>query len=204
MANFASLRGPVGLNRVYVEVPEGKLDIDPWLVNLKHGRTFATNGPLLGFSLGDQPLGGELKLAADPHEIKFKAWVRSIVPVDHLEIVCNSAVARELKLNDKQDSADIEGTLPIAESGWCLLRAWGEKARYPILDLYPYATTSPIYVSVAGSKLRAKEDATYFIAWIDQLISATQSNTDWNTNSEKMTVLDQLSQARKVYEKLLE
>jgi hypothetical protein len=59
-------------------------------------------------------------------------------------------------------------------------------------------------VSVAGSKLRAKEDATYFIAWIDQLISATQSNTDWNTNSEKMTVLDQLSQARKVYEKLLE
>lgn len=29
MANFASLRGPVGLNRVYVEVPEGKLDIDP-------------------------------------------------------------------------------------------------------------------------------------------------------------------------------
>ncbi len=29
MANFASLRGPVGLNRVYVEVPEGKLDDRP-------------------------------------------------------------------------------------------------------------------------------------------------------------------------------
>jgi len=45
MANFASLRGPVGLNRVYVEVPKGKLDVDPWLANLKRGRTFATNGP---------------------------------------------------------------------------------------------------------------------------------------------------------------
>jgi len=94
--------------------------------------------------------------------------------------------------------------LPIAESGWCLLRAWSEKASYPILDLYPYATTSPIYVTVAGYKAHAKEDAAYFIAWIDQLIAATQSNTDWNTNSEKTTVLDQLSRARKVYEKLLE
>ncbi len=204
MANFASLRGPVGLNRVYVEVPEGKLDVEPWLANLKQGRTFATNGPLLGFSLGDQPLGAELKLTAGTQEVKFKAWMRSIVPVDHLEIICNGAVARELKLGEKQDTADVEGTLPIAESGWCLLRAWSEKAHYPILDLYPYATTSPIYVSVAGSKPRAKEDAAYFIAWIDQLIAAAQANTDWNTNSEKAIVLDQLSRARKVYEKLLE
>ncbi len=44
----------------------------------------------------------------------------------------------------------------------------------------------------------------YFISWIDQLIVAAQANTDWNTNSEKATVLDQLSRARKVYEKLLE
>src|SRR4029077_17767926 len=71
MANFASLRGPVGLNRVYVKVPAGKLGIDPWLANLKRGRTFATNGPLLGFALGDQPLGGELKLTAGAHEVKF-------------------------------------------------------------------------------------------------------------------------------------
>ena len=204
MANFASLRGPVGLNRVYVEVPEGKLDIDPWLANLKRGRTFATNGPLLEFSLGDQPLGGELKLSAGTHEVKFKARMRSIVPVDHLEVICNGAVARELKLDKNGDSADVEGALPIAETGWCLLRAWSEKAHYPILDLYPYATTSPIYVMVAGSKPHAKEDAAYFIAWIDQLIAAAQSNIDWNTNSEKTMVLDQLSRARKVYDRLLE
>jgi hypothetical protein len=41
MANFASLRGPVGLNRVYAEVPAGALDIKPWLDSLKRGRTFA-------------------------------------------------------------------------------------------------------------------------------------------------------------------
>ena len=203
MANFASLRGPVGLNRVYVEVPDGKLDIEPWLANLKRGRTFATNGPLLGFSLGDHSVGSEVKLPAGTQEVKFKAWLRSIVPIDHLEVICNGAVARELKLGSNRNTADVEGTVPISTTGWCLLRAWNEQAKYPILDLYPYATTSPIYVDVAGSKLNAREDASYFITWIDQLTAAARANSDWNSDAEKSTVLDQLSQARKVYEKLL-
>jgi TolB protein len=203
MANFASLRGPVGLNRVYVEVPKGPLDVEPWLANLKRGRSFATNGPLLGFTLADQPLGGEVKLPAGTHEVKFKAWLRSIVPVDHLEVICNGKTVRDLKLNANNDSADEQGTLPISATGWCLLRASSEKAKYPILDLYPYATTSPIYITVNGSKLQAKEDAAYFIAWIDQLIATAQQNKDWNTDAEKLAVLDQLSRARKEYEKLL-
>ena len=203
MANFSSLRGPVGLNRVYVEVPKGALAIEPWLENLKRGRTFATNGPLLKFSLGDQPIGGEVKLAAGTHQVRFKAWLRSIVPVDQLEIICDGKVARELKLNDRRDSADEEGTLPISSTGWCLLRASTDKAVYPVLDQYAYATTSPIYITVAGSKPHPSDDAVYFVAWIDQLIAGADANKDWNTDAEKATVLEQLSQARKVYETLL-
>jgi hypothetical protein len=56
---------------------------------------------------------------------------------------------------------------------------------------------------VANSKLNAGDAASYFIAWIDQLIAAARTNSDWNSESEKSTVLDQLSQARKVYERLL-
>ncbi len=144
-----------------------------------------------------------MKLPTGTHEVKFKAWLRSIVSIDHLEVICNGAVARELKLDGNRNAADVEGTVPISTTGWCLLRAWNEKAKYPILDLYPYATTSPIYVDVAGSKLNAGDDASYFIAWIDQLIAAARTNSDWNSDSEKTTVLDQLSQARKVYVKLL-
>jgi TolB protein len=203
MANFASLRGPVGLNRVYVEVPMGPLEIEPWLANLKRGRTFATNGPLLGFSLGGEAPGGEVKLSR-PAEIKFAAWLRSIVPVDHLEVICNGKVIRELKLTGNRDTATEEGTLPIADSGWCLLRAASDNARYPVLDLYPYATTSPIYVTVSGSKPRPAEDVAYFEAWIDQLVAAAEANPDWNSKAEKQTVLDQLSRARKIYEQLLQ
>ena len=61
-------------------------------------------------------------------------------------------------------------TIPISQSGWCLLRAWSDKAEHPVLDAYPYATTSPIYVTVAGSAAKPTEDAAYFIAWIDRMI----------------------------------
>ncbi len=59
MANFASLRGPVGMNRVYVR-SGAPLDHAGWLDSLKAGRSFATNGPLLEFTLGGRELGQEL------------------------------------------------------------------------------------------------------------------------------------------------
>jgi TolB protein len=199
MANFASLRGPVGLNRVYVKVPAGPLNIETWLDSLKHGRTFATNGPLLGFSLGGKQLGDEVSLPARENKMKFTAWLRSFVPIDHLQFICNGDVVRDLKMNGDRETADVEDTIPLSRSGWCLLRAWSEKAEHPILDMYPYATTSPIYVTVAGSHPKPAEDAAYFIAWIDRMIDAAKSNQDWNTEAEKAAVLETLTSARKVY-----
>ncbi len=52
MANYASLRGPVGMNRVYARVPEGEWTPATWMAALKAGRSFATNGPLLGIHAG--------------------------------------------------------------------------------------------------------------------------------------------------------
>jgi Tol biopolymer transport system component len=199
MANFASLRGPVGLNRVYAKVPAGPLNIGVWLDSIKRGRTFATNGPLLGFSLGDKQLGDDLSLPAGENKVKFTAWLRSFVPIDHLQLICNGEVVRDLKLNADRKAADVKDAIPISRSGWCLLRAWSDKAEHPVLDMYPYATTSPIYITVAGSQPRPTEDAAYFIAWIDRMIDTAKSNHDWNTEAEKTAVLEMLSSARRVY-----
>jgi len=199
MANFASLRGPVGLNRVYADVPQGPLNIESWLSSLKHGHTFATNGPLLGFTLGGRKLGDELRLPASENKIKFTAWLRSMVPIDHLEVICNGRVVRELKLTDDRETANVEDVIPISQSGWCLLRAWSDKAEHPVLDAYPYATTSPIYVTVAGEPAKPAEDAAYFIAWIDRMMQDAKSNRDWNTQAEKISTLNLLEQARAVY-----
>jgi len=199
MANFASLRGPVGLNRVFVEVPEGPMNVDPWLENLKKGHTFATNGPLLGFTLDQKQVGENVQLKAQSKAVPYKVWLHSIVPIDHLEIVCNGQVAKEFPLNGEKTSADFSGTITLTSQGWCVLRAWSEKAEYPVLDLYPYATTSPIYLYSPGTKPEAKEDAAYFVAWIDRLIANAAANKSFNSDAEKQAVIDELEQARAIY-----
>ena len=197
MANFASLRGPVGLNRVYVRTPPGPLRMELWLEGLRKGHSFATNGPLIDFALGGKSIGDELNLPEGRHELQFTAWLRSIVSVDHLEIVCNGQVVKSLPLLGSRHSADARGTLPIEKSGWCLLRAWSEKAEHPVLDSYPYATSSPIYVTVGGAPVRSPVDAAYFLAWIDRLKKATEAHQDWNTAAEKAEVLKLLAEAAK-------
>jgi TolB protein len=198
MGNYASLRGPVGLNRVYAETTEGPLRIGPWLDAIKAGRTFATNGPLLRFSLDGQTIGGEVRLEKK-QGVHFSADLFSIVPIDHLQIVCNGKVARELALNKDHMGAHVDGSISLGASGWCILRAFSDKAEYPILDLYPYATTSPVYINVAGSSVRNPDDATYFVNWMDRLIAAARTNTSYNTDDEKQSVLSMLQTAREKY-----
>jgi TolB protein len=152
--------------------------------------------------LNGKEVGDTLQLPAGKSEVKLNAWLRSIVPINHLELICNGKVARELKLNPDEESADIEDTISGLQSGWCLLRASSDKATYPLLDLYPYATTSPIYIDVANSAPVQKEDAAYFEAWIDRMVAAAKAFQYWNNAEEKSAVLQQLAQARGVYEHL--
>ena len=204
-ANYAApIRSQVGINRVYVKTPLGPVDahlVDSWFEALKQGRTFVTNGPLLEFGIGNALVGDDLQLK-EAQTIVFKARLRSIVPVDRLEVVCNGRVAKEIALEGNRQSANAEGTLPIYDSGWCVLRTWSENAKYPVMDKYAYATTSPIYVTVDGKKSRSPQDARYFAAWIDRTIEATTTYPDWNSEAEKERVLGRLKEAKEIYQAL--
>ena len=199
MANFSSLRGPVGMNRVYAQVSADASLPKDWLQALKDGRSFATNGPLLGLTLGGAPVGATLTFDAAQKSVKFTAGLRSIVAVDHLDLVCNGRVVRAFVKHSPIDHADLEGTIPLSSSGWCVLRAFSDAARYPVLDNYVYATTSPIYVTIAGAKPHSSEDAKYFAAWIDRITETTAAYPDWNNAAEKRSVLSRLAQAKSVF-----
>jgi len=199
MANFASLRGPVGMNRTYVRVP-GEGTVEDWLEGLKRGRSFATNGPLLGLTLGGAGVGDELKFAAAPPRVAFSVHLRSIVAVDHLELVCNGRVARSFVTRAPLDRLDAEGDIPLNSSGWCLLRASTDSARDEVLDNYVYATTSPIYISIGGAAPRSPEDAKYFAAWTDRLAESTSRYPDWNSLAEKRAVLERIAHAKALFE----
>jgi hypothetical protein len=198
----APIRGQVGFDRAYVWTPGWPANIETWMDGLKRGRTFATNGPLVEFKLAGEMVGSELKYDAPQGAVPFTAKLRSIVPVDHLEVVCNGQAVQSLKLDGDRESLDATGTIPLKESGWCVLRTWSEKAEYPVLGNYAYATTSPVYVTIGGKRAYSKQDADYFVAWIDRTIDITGQYPDWNSAEEKQHVMTKLREAREVYEKL--
>ncbi len=66
-------------------------------------------------------------------------------------------------------------------------------------DFLPFATTSPIYVTVDGQPARSPEDANFFLAWIDRLIQMASVHDAYNTADEKDAVLKTLGDARSVF-----
>jgi Tol biopolymer transport system component len=200
MANYASLRGPVGINRTYAWLPESSSDPavrqQQWLDAVRAGHTVATNGPIVGLSVDGQRPGDTLELAAGGGEIEFRGFLRSAVPIDHLELVVNGEVVRSFETDERGHSADISGTVAIDDSGWLLLRAWNEDSHPLIFDLYPYATTSPVYIKVGGQAATSPEDADYYLAWLGRIREAVEAHEDFNNESERNTILANLDAAR--------
>jgi hypothetical protein len=201
MANYASLRGPVGMNRVYAKT--GAFPDHPsWLGAIKAGRSFVTNGPLASFSLGGREAGEEITLPAGGGVLEARIGLASIVPVDRLEVVGNGRVVATVPITGEGLAAQASLELRVPESGWYLLRARAERSRHPVLDIYPYATTSPIYVTVGGRPARSKADAEYFVAWIRRVEEAAALHDGYNTPAERQGVLATLAAGRAAFESL--
>jgi hypothetical protein len=69
-----------------------------------------------------------------------------------------------------------------------------------VQDIYPYASTSPIYVTVDRQAPRSPEDATYFVSWLDRVIAGATARNDYNSAQEKQKTLQYLSAARTVFQ----
>jgi hypothetical protein len=205
MANYASLRGPVGMDRTYVRVKNWPADADArrdiWIQHLKDGKSIATNGPLVGLTVNGQGPGAVLEFDSAPR-IDYGGFLRSMVPVDELEIVFNGKVIRRIELAGDSMSATFSGEMGIDESGWLVLRASSRRPHPDLLDLYPYATTSPIYINIDGKGPRSASDAEYLLAWARRVRQGALAHEDYNSEQEKLEVLQHIDAAVAVYENM--
>jgi hypothetical protein len=200
MTNYSSLRGPVGLNRVYLHTETR--DPESLKAAIRGGHSFATNGPLLGLLVDGKAPGETLELPAAGGTVTVDAALRSIVPVTDWEIVFNGKVLRRLTIQQGGTSGEAKLTLPIRTSGWLLVRAVSPEPNALVQDLYPYATTNPVWIEVQGKRQSSPPDAAYFVRWIDRVIASVAARDDYNTEAEKAAVLDELRRARAVYERM--
>ncbi|HZF25328.1 MAG TPA: CehA/McbA family metallohydrolase [Steroidobacteraceae bacterium] len=198
MTNYASLRGPVGLNRVYLatseRTPQALKDA------LKQGHGFATNGPLLGLKVDGVAPGDTLQLKAKTSRVHVEAAVRSIVPLSDIELVFNGRVLKRLRPDRAGTSMDFEAEVAIPGSGWMLLRATNTTPQTLVQDIYPYGTTNPVWIDAGAPAPSASDDARYFVRWIDRVIESASARDDYNTAEEREQTLDYLRSARAIYE----
>jgi hypothetical protein len=88
--------------------------------------------------------------------------------------------------------------LPIPQSGWIGFRATGPI--HPDHSGGPFeAHANPVYVEVAGKRAGSKEDAEYFLAWLDRLSVFIRQRDRLPSAEIKQHVEHQLESAREVY-----
>jgi hypothetical protein len=188
------------MNRVFVDTGG---DASPGVLRdaLRAGRTFASNGPLLGLELaGAHP--GDIVRRDETGPLPYRVALRSPVPVDHLELIHNGRVIRSFRLAGDRRAFDAEGQLDVPAGGWLLLRAWNDGAHPLVLDAYPYATTSPIYLETPNGAPPAPQDAAYFAAWMERVLSEAQARQDFNTARERDATIEYLQRALDHYRAL--
>ncbi len=197
MANYASLRGPIGLVRVFLET-KGERTPRALLDALKSGRTFVSNGPLLGLEVDGRKPGDSL---ASTGKKPVRVAMRAPFAVDRLELVQNGRVIKSFRLAGDRTRFDWSGDIDFEDGGWLLLRAFNDQPNPWVLDLYPYATTSPIYFDAPAAP-PAPQDAIYFVAWLDRVVEAALARGGWNSEREKADTLAYLNHARESYRAL--
>jgi len=188
-----------GSDRVYVRV-EGAFTYEGWVEGLKAGRTFVTNGPMFEFN-ADGHAPGELARVGAGASLRVRGRVISQYPLDRVEVVRDGKVVGEAKAIGDRLSTEVEQLVTFERSGWVALRASGPPHRdQPESSVFGH--TSAVYVEVPGRPVDAREDAAYFLAWIDRLAAQVRQRDRVPARS-RQHVESQLATARTVYEKTL-
>jgi len=194
---------PPGGFRVYVRVPGGALEYGAWLENLAAGRSFITNGPLIThFEINGHSPGDSCRFAQPGALLAGTVSVRCASPFDLVEIVANGAPVLTFPLQPARSAFDTSFTLPITESLWIAARVHGVKRSWMPVGSYLFAHTSPVYCAVAGRRIVNRDDAAYFVQWIENLEALVQMKGEWTDPAQPLRVLGDFAAAREYYEAL--
>ena len=124
-SDFPYLNQP-GAERVYVETGS-EFSPDLWFENLRKGRSFVTNGPLLSLSVGGKGPGSTIE-AERGDTVRVSAGA-SLNPdheaLDRVELVVHGKVVASSDNVDNANSALLSHDLEVMRGVWIAVRAYG-------------------------------------------------------------------------------
>jgi hypothetical protein len=170
-----------------------------WFENLKAGRSFATNGPMLFLTVNGKEPGDTLQQTSKGGgKLRIQAEAISRAPLDRLEIIYNGKVIKSVNNKQGANKLAIEFEQTFSRAGWFAARSFERPA-----GTIRFAHTSPIYYQTgAPNFMNARADARFFLNWIDREISYYEKQTGFRTAEERSEVLSFFRKARTVYSRL--
>jgi hypothetical protein len=188
----------IGAIRTYAHMGK-EFSVDAWYEALRKGRTFFSTGPLIEFKVNGKLPGEQIDLPATG-TVTVEATVWSVAPLAKITLHHRSGVLKEFT-PAATGPTRIRERVTIAGSDWLALTAEGPPT--PALDAnYLLAGANAVRVYVGGGKIRSREDAEYFLKWIDKLTAMTDAWPWWRSAEEKKHVFEQYEEAREIYRRL--
>ena len=147
----------------YVKV-DGELTWTKWWENLRAGKCFITNGPLLRVKANDKYSGHVFKSGKNGTvELKFDINLDSRDQVSEIQVINNGRIIHSVPHSKWPEDGKI-GPIKCTKSGWVVVRALTEDT-----GTYRFAMTAPFFIEIGGNpKHISKASVEFFLDWARQ------------------------------------
>jgi hypothetical protein len=207
--HFAFLAGG---ERVYVYTGR-RLTYPAWIDGLKRGRTFATVGPLLTFTVDGRTAGSELRFANGQNALPVRVSADSSIPMTRVEIVVNGAVVATENSLAPNGHLQWSGKIQVSRSSWIAARIWGPDneriangpsrwSQRRSSSMVLLAHSGPVYVSIGGRPVFSDADRDFCLRWIDALTANIEKQGKFADAAHRSDVLASFARARQIYQQM--
>jgi len=186
----------VGSVRTYVHLDQ-PFTYERWIEGAKAGRTFVTTGPMLTFSVDGREAGETIALG-ETGTVTVHATVRSLLPVERLEVVRGGEVVMVQENPDSLRNLTLETPIDVEGSTWIAVRTASSRPM-PTNGVPLQAHSSPVYVSVAGAPRQSPEDAAFLMGWTDEAIEWAETQARFHRESQREAMVELFRRARAIY-----
>jgi len=154
----------VGTVRTYARLTPGtEFSYENWMQAVRRAETFVTYGPLLDFAIDGKPMGSRIEMSATGGTVDVTWEVASVtIPMSRVELVVNGEIRESRTVDATQASG--HWSFKVDKSSWVALLVRGH---YPGKPEIIAAHSSPVMITVEGSKMLAAADAVTILEQIE-------------------------------------
>jgi hypothetical protein len=184
---------PVGGVRTYAHLGDDELTFDNWGKAVRAGKTYATSGPLLTFTVEGKTPGDVIRLKAGGGHVRVQASATGTMPSHKLQVVFNGNVVAEASESKGVVRLELSEDVLIDRPGWLAARCVSEHTSWHVWPIKFGAHTSPVYVEVARSEVFDGPTAEY-------LITVLEGGITWLNTLAIPATAERHAAIRKVFE----